>query len=234
MRIAMLGASFLLLACAAATARPRDEVMINVYRCASHPSTRVWLDCYYGAAQLQRAALGLPPAAAAQVQLVQATPAPGIPKDLSARDTVISSAARCGSVAAERSWLDCYYAAANPVRVLLGLAAVPGAASVPVSMPAPSPAPVARSDEGFFDGMFDKRDVQSIAHMASYRFDRNGLFTVTLDNGEVWRQLDGDNHVAHWSKPAHGYIVTVAKGAFKSFNLSVKGNLAAYKVRRVS
>ena len=233
MRIVILGASAVLLVCTAALARPRDDVMINVYRCSGHPSTRVWLDCYYGAAQPQRAALGLSLAPAAQAQLVQAPPAPGAPKDLAIRDTVIAAAARCGSVAGERAWLDCYYAAANPVRILLGLAAAPGAAVAPGPLPTPSPS-MARNDDGFFDGMFDKRDVQAVARMASYRLDRNGLFTVTLENGEVWKQLDGDSHVARWSRPARDYVVTVAKGAFKSFNLSVKGNPVAYKVRRVS
>lgn len=230
MRVMMPGLLLLLLLSGAAAARPRDEVMINVYRCAGHPSTRVWLDCYYGAAQPQRAALGLSPAPAAQVQLVQAPAAPGAPKDLDARDAVIASAARCGSVAGERPWLDCYYASANPVRVLLGLSAVPGG---PALAPKP-PVPVVQKDEGFFDGMFDNREVQSTGWLASYRFGRNGVFTVTLENGEVWQQLDGDNHVARWSKPAHDYVATITKGAFKSFNLSVKGNPAAYKVRRVS
>jgi len=75
-----IGACFLLLLCGGvAQARPRDEVMINVYRCAGQPSTRTWLDCYYGAAQAQRAALGLSAAPPSQVALVMAPPAPGTP-----------------------------------------------------------------------------------------------------------------------------------------------------------
>ena len=70
--------------------------------------------------------------------------------------------------------------------------------------------------------------------MASYRFDRNGIFTVTLENGQVWQQLDGDSHVAHWSKEARDYAVNITTGAFKSFNLTVAGNPTTYKVRRIS
>jgi len=132
MRFVFAGALLLLLA-VPAMARPRDEVMINLYRCAAQASTRVWLDCYYGAAQPQRAALGLTPAPPAQVALAANPPAPGVPQDLAVRDAVIVAASRCGSVAAERPWLDCYYAAANPARSLLGLA--PVAVPAPVALP---------------------------------------------------------------------------------------------------
>jgi len=58
----------------------------------------------------------MPPPPAAQVQLIKAPPAPGVPQDVEARDAVVAMAARCGGVTADRAWLDCYYAAANPVR----------------------------------------------------------------------------------------------------------------------
>ena len=35
-------------------ARPRDEVMSRVFRCAVIGDPRLWLDCYYGAAQPAR------------------------------------------------------------------------------------------------------------------------------------------------------------------------------------
>jgi len=220
----LLGACFLLLLCGGAEARPRDAVMINVYRCAAQASTRVWLDCYYGAAQPQRAALGLPPAPAAQVVLVTNSPAPGVPQDLAVRDAVIVAASRCGSVAAERPWLDCYYAAANPARSLLGLA--------PVAIPAPATAlPPARTGHG---GMFDKQPIKGSGRIASYTFDSNGFFTVVLDNGEVWRQIDGDTTMAHWFRKPGFYVATVTAGALGSSNLRVQGEGRSYKVRRVS
>jgi hypothetical protein len=223
MRFVFSGALLLLLA-VPAMARPRDEVMINVYRCAAQASTRAWLDCYYGAAQPQRAALGLAPAPPAQVALVTNAPAPGVPQDLAVRDAVIVAASRCGSVAAERPWLDCYYAAANPARSLLGLATV--------AVPAPATAlPVARTGH---DGMFDKQPIKGGGRMASYKFDSNGFFTVVLDNGEVWRQIDGDTTIAHWFRKPGFYAVTVTAGALGSSNLQVQGEGRSYKVRRVS
>jgi len=223
MRFVLAGTLLLLLA-VPAIARPRDEVMINVYRCAAQASTRVWLDCYYGAAQPQRAALGLAPAPAAQVVLATNSPASGVPQDLAVRDAVIAAASRCGSVAAERPWLDCYYAATNPARSLLGLA--------PVAVPAFATAlPPARTGH---DGMFDRQPIKGSGRIASYKFDSNGFFTVVLDNGEVWRQIDGDTTMAHWFRKPGFYVATVTAGALGSSNLRVQGEGRSYKVRRVS
>ncbi len=228
MRVALAAAFLTLLLVVPAAARPRDDVMINVYRCAGHAATRVWLDCYYGAAQPQRAALGLAPAPAAQVALVTTPSAPGMLQDMAARDAVIAAAAHCGSVAAERPWLDCYYAAANPVRSLLGLSPVP--ASMIVSNPAPPP----RKDDGFLGDVFSKPEVKADGRVASYKFDRNGFFTIVLANGEVWRQIDGDTAVAHWFKKPGSYVVIITGGALGSFNLRVRGEPTSYKVRRAA
>lgn len=220
----LIAAYLLVSMCTAAQARPRDEVMINVYRCAGQASIRVWLECYYGAAQPQRAALGMPPVLPAQLALVTTPPAPGVPQDLPARDAVIERATHCGSLAAERSWLDCYYAAANPARSLLGLA--------PVEISAPATAlPPAHTGHG---GMFDKQPIKSNGRMASYQFDSRGFFTVVLDNGEVWRQIDGDTTMAHWFKKPDVYIATITTGALGSTNLRVQGEKRSYKVRRAS
>jgi hypothetical protein len=223
MRFILAGVLLLPLA-VPAMARPRDEVMSKVYRCAAQISTRVWLDCYYGAAQPQRAALGLAPAPPAQVALVTNSPAPGISQDLAVRDVVIVAASRCGSIAAERPWLDCYYAAANPARSLLGLA--------PVAVPPPATAlSSARTGHG---GMFDKQPIKGSGRVVSYNFDSNGFFTVLLDNGEVWRQIDGDTIMAHWFRKPGFYLATITAGALGSSNLRVQGEGRSYKVRRVS
>ena len=225
MRLAIPLAAFSLLLCLPAAARPRDEVMINVYRCAGQASTRIWLDCYYGAAQPQRAALGLASAPPAQVALVQAPASPGVPQDVPARDAVIVAAARCGGVAAERPWLDCYYAAANPVRAILGLA--------PVAAPAPA-APPPRKNSGFLGELVGPDEVKASGRMASYRFDGHGFFTVVLEDGQVWRQIDGDDVMAHWDKKPGSYQVTITAGALGSSNLRATGSKMHYKVKRVS
>jgi hypothetical protein len=238
MRVGILGAIFLLfVACAgAAQARPRDEAMMNAYRCAGHASTRVWLDCYYGAAQPVRAALGLPPAPAAQVKLLDMPPTTGAAQDLEARDEVMSGAGRCGGVVQERAWLDCYYAAANPVRGVLDLALMAGSAPPPMPSTPRTPAapPRLRNDPGFLGRVLGASDFKLVSHMQSYRLGHEQNFAVTLENGQVWTQIDCDTVAAHWNKEPATYLVTITGGAFGSFNMSVKGNPGRYKVRRVS
>jgi hypothetical protein len=66
--------------------------------------------------------------------------------------------------------------------------------------------------------------------MSSYNFNRYGIFTIVLANGQQWRQLSGDTNLAHWTKPAASYQVRVTHGALHSLNLKVKGEAANYKV----
>src|SRR5438132_13916405 len=107
---AMLGG--MLSAAVPAQARPRDDALSGAIRCGVVADSRAWLDCYYGAAQPVRAALGLGSALPAQIALAAAPPAGGAPRDEAVRDEVVSAAAACMRVAADRGWLDCYYTAA--------------------------------------------------------------------------------------------------------------------------
>ena len=68
--------------------------------------------------------------------------------------------------------------------------------------------------------------------LSSYRFDTQGLFIVTLANGQVWEQRDGP--LVHWQRPASQYVVTISKGAVGSFNLTIAHESVQYKVRRVT
>ena len=231
----------------AAEARPRDDALSNAFRCATIADSRIWLDCYYGAVQPVRASLGMQPALAAQVKLAASPPSGGVPRDETVRDEVMSGAANCIRVTAERPWLDCYYAAALPMRVHLGLAA-PQALPKPLPAPAPQlayaapaprtpagPPPMPRS-VGLFAGMFD--DVKPIVRnmpMQSYALEGEGLFTVTLIDGQVWRQANEDQiyHPARWRKPASQMLVTIAPGVMHTFNMKVEGESKSYKVRRI-
>src|SRR5689334_12429422 len=55
-------------------ARPQDDVLSGVFRCAAIGDQKSWLDCFYGAAQPVRAALGLAPAPPSQSKLVTSPP----------------------------------------------------------------------------------------------------------------------------------------------------------------
>lgn len=220
--------AFLLVVIGSAHARPRDDVMSGAFRCASIADTRIWLDCYYGAAQPQRAALSLPPVPSAQRRLAAQPPAgPVTPSDMALRDQVMNEAFRCNTLAAERQWLECYYAAADSARARLGLSVSASAVAKPMPMQ-----PSTRSLPGTTNLKAPARE--SASRMTSYSFDRYGIFTVTLENGEVWRQISGDSSFARWKEPAQRYAVRITKGLLGSYNLKVRNSPGLFKVRPVS
>jgi hypothetical protein len=231
-RMTILGLAALAAAMASlpAMARPRDDVMSGAFRCAGIGDSRTWLDCYYGAAQPARAALGMSPAPAAQMKLASAPPIGGSVIDHDVRDAVMGGAFRCTASTDERQWLNCYYAAAQPMRARLGLSAAPQAGTVPPIPPIPAPQfgrkPPPRAE------IPDNVD-HVTAHMQSYTFDKLGWFTATLDNGQVWKQVEGDTTYArNWKKPAASYQVRVSHGFLGSYNFQVQGLPGLYKVIR--
>jgi hypothetical protein len=227
---------------APAGARPRDDALAGAFRCAVIAESRQWLDCYYGAVQPVRAGLGMPPALAAQIKLANAPPAGGQPRDVSVRDDVMSAAVGCIRITGERPWLDCYYAAATPMRTLLGLSGPPVApkplpqlAYVPPPAQSTRPPPMPRN-AGLLDGMFSdtKPIVRNIA-MQSFTLDRSGAFTVILADGQVWTQLEEDQvyHPARWGRAGPDKLVTIAPGPMHTFSMKVSGQSRSYKVRRL-
>lgn len=70
------------------------------------------------------------------------------------------------------------------------------------------------------------------AKVTGYSFAANGRFTVTLDNGQMWKQLDGDTGTPHFDKNG-GDSVTISRGFLGSYNLVVEGHNAMFKVRRI-
>ncbi len=65
------------------------------------------------------------------------------------------------------------------------------------------------------------------------KFDINlrGKFVLTLANGQVWRQLDGDDAIARPRKSAR--TVTIEHAIFDSYALTFNDSPMRYKVSRV-
>jgi hypothetical protein len=57
-------------------------------------------------------------------------------------------------------------------------------------------------------------------------------FTVTLDNGQVWRQEDGDAGVARFDGDKTA-IVTISRGFLDSYHLAIQGRWGTFAVRRI-
>jgi hypothetical protein len=230
---------------APAQARPRDDALAGAFRCAAIAESRLWLDCYYGAVQPVRAGLGMPPALAAQIKLATAPPSGGQPRDETVRDEVMSAAAGCIRITGERPWLDCYYAAAAPMRTLLGLSAPPLApkplpqlAYVPPPARTATPAgpPPMPRNSGLLEGMFtDIKPIVRNMPMRSSSLDRKGAFTVVLADGQVWTQAAEDEiyHPARWRDGGTDKLVTISPGPMHTFTMTVSGQSRIYKVRRL-
>jgi hypothetical protein len=243
----------LLIMAAPASARPRDDALTGAIRCGVIGDSRQWLDCYYGAAQPVRAALGLASALPGQLKLASAPPAGGAPRDEAVRDEVVSSAAGCMRQGADRAWLDCYYAAANPMRAQLGLAGPGVAARPPVPVPAPVPQQYASAmppapapppgpppmprERGMFAGIFTSpKPIVKNMPMQSYEIDKTAkYFTVTLQDGQVWEQQaeDAVYHPARWRKPAEEMEVTITPDAMRVYLMTIKDDGKIYKVKRI-
>jgi hypothetical protein len=160
------------------------------------------------------------------------------------RDEMLVGISRCTSISDERTFLDCVYGAAQPVRAELGLPPapatqirlVPGAGAVSVPLPPAGVAVAAPPPEesgGFLSFILGGKTVTPATAMASYSFDHNGHFIVTLANGQIWRQINEDTDLANWRKPASAYIVTVTTGVSEADNLKVTGEPGLYRVTRV-
>lgn len=120
----------------------------------------------------------------------------------------------------------------------------PPAAPAPVAAaPAPvaaAPAPAVQPESQFGAEHLDKPTREAAGQpqqldeikgsITTISFLPNGRALVTLNNGQVWRQIDGDND--HF-RGKEGESATIERGIFGSYNLTVDGHNQMIKVQRV-
>jgi hypothetical protein len=70
------------------------------------------------------------------------------------------------------------------------------------------------------------------AGVMSFSFSRSHRFTVTLDNGQIWRQLEADDGIAQFRDHVLNRIV-ISHGFWKSYDLRLNDMSAVFKVQRV-
>lgn len=90
----------------------------------------------------------------------------------------------------------------------------------------PSPARPARPD------IVQGSDRRIVANVASYHFLPAHKFEVTLDNGQIWRQLATDEGTAQFRQRG-GNRVVITKGFWNSHDLKLNDMSAVFKVTRV-
>ncbi|MBU6472637.1 MAG: hypothetical protein KGQ94_08260 [Alphaproteobacteria bacterium] len=78
------------------------------------------------------------------------------------------------------------------------------------------------------------REIDSItAGLTEYAKTPFGKFIVFLDNGQIWRQLQGDGTVAYFPHKLKGVSVEISRGLLGSYNMHLVGSARTYKVERV-
>lgn len=171
--------------------------------------------------------------------LLGAAPVPAVADP---RSDALAGAARCQSIADDRTFLNCLYGAMQPLRTELGLPSAPQTQTglvPPATLPMTPVAPVSRAappparKDAMAGGLFGGKTEVAPQRMAAFDIDRNGFFTITLADGAIWKQLDGDTARAHWRGPPGDLVVSIRSGAFGAHILQVRGQAATYKVIRV-
>ena len=157
---------------------------------------------------------------------------------------------RCDVFADDRTWLNCVYGAAQPMRSKLGLPPaplsqtnlVPSMALTPQPALALQPAPPAavstpaRQNESgrspILSYLLGGEPVLTNVPLTAYSVSHDGLFTLTLANGQVWREVEG-GPTPYWHGPASHYVASISKGSLDSYNLTIASEGITYKVQRV-
>jgi hypothetical protein len=227
---AVLAALFL---CPRAEARPRDDVMSGAFHCGAIADSRTWLDCYYGAAQPIRASLGMQSVPTQQLRLLSQPPEGGVVENGPLRDSVMTSAAGCADRSDDREWLTCYYSSALSMREKLGLPLATTDRHVPISNPVQGGA----TASGFglpASPIHQAMPNRITSRLTAYSFNKFQIFIVTLENGQVWRQIPGDTIYAHWKSPPGAYTAIITHGLLGSFNFQISNLPGVYKVIRLS
>jgi hypothetical protein len=71
------------------------------------------------------------------------------------------------------------------------------------------------------------------AGLTEVSYTLTGKFILFLDNGQVWKQIEGDVDRAVFRKPAKDNKVTISRGFIGSYNLTINDSAKVFKVTRV-
>jgi hypothetical protein len=156
------------------------------------------------------------------------------------RNDVMANVARCAGIADNRTWLDCFYGAAQPMRATLGLSPAPDSqVNLVKNTPVPAPPPEKKSSGGWLGlgslnpfGSSNDDFNMGATRLTAYSFGKDGLFTATLADGEVWKQSPYDDLRAHWTGQPTSYIVIVTSDMMGSHTMRVKDD-HNYRVMRI-
>jgi len=154
-----------------------------------------------------------------------------LPAGAGPREDAAAAMTRCDLIRDNAGWLECHEKATAQMRAALS---------------ARPPAPVAARpgteamNRHFGDDDLPRQPARAarapkslVARVQNVSFSQSGYFTVGLDNGQWWRQVDGDTSYARFRSPANRNVVTIEHGFLGSYNLHIQGLSTGYKVNRI-
>jgi hypothetical protein len=170
---------------------------------------------------------------------------------------VLEALGKCAGLADDKARLACYDALAPQVKDALGAPPPAVASTQPPATPGQQP-PTQEQQKSWFG--FDIHNIfgtapeqqttppppppgtapaqppaiDSItAGVTDYAINPFGKFIVFLDNGQVWRQEQGDADRAQFKKNPKDNKVTISRGFIGSYNMTLNDSDKVYKVTRV-
>ena len=153
----------------------------------------------------------------------------GIAEDL------IAAIDKCAAIADDAARHKCYDALPAVAKSLTP-SMTPGAAATAVPPPTTASAATAPADKrpeiaADASGGEPVPADHISAIVESFTFDF-GVFVVTLDNGQVWRQVATNGDILHLSKSQKDHV-TIWRNAFGVHVMKIEGYRTEYHVRRI-
>ena len=162
------------------------------------------------------------------------------------REDAAAAMTRCDRLVDNKAWLDCLDAASAQMRAAIrALGAAAAQPQFPANRSSGGEGRILGHPEAAPPQQFGQEDLRSAhqnarggakrltARVTNFSFSPTGYFTVELDNGQVWRQVNGDTDYARFRTPARLNLVNIERGFLGSYNLHIQGRSDGYKVRRV-
>jgi len=172
------------------------------------------------------------------------------------RDEVLESLQKCASVTDDKARLACYDGLVRPAQAALARPPEPQEATHPPTQqeqkswfgfdlsglfgasPSQQTTPQQFGKENL-PATKEKEEVAAAevdsitANVTEYAFTPFGKFIVFLDNGQIWRQLQGDSDHAMFNKVAKDNKVVIQRGFIGSYNMTLNDSSRVYKVERI-
>jgi hypothetical protein len=207
MKNAMFIGFFMLLAAGAGHADPRDDAMSAMLRCSAISDRAQRLACYDAeTARIPGAMNNAAPPATSPAVVASAVPPPAPPVAPRRRHA---------------SFMDRLFGPDGPKRAPQTTVAQFGSESIANGGRDAYPIPMAG----------DTIDRIS-ARLVNYQF-ADGYVTVTLDNGQMWRETSDGEPLEHLSRPALSYAAVIGRGGGGSYAMKLTGVAREIPVRRI-